>query len=437
VSEGSVKITKATIESAWRRRLPGKRLIVRDKDCRGLALIVNATSMAWSYAYRPRGTDPHTGRRWPNRTVSLGNPATHSPDDARAAANRIKGEVVAGSDPAIEKKARAEKERRQRGSTLGRLAQEYARAFARRPKIRGSGTPSPSYVAGELAQVQFALDTMQAEELPASSLTVADLRRLLDATAGQGSVAGRRFGAVSRFMDWCHEVGHVQSNPCLLLPRTRRPRRPQARTHYLNPAELARLWRAAAGMREPVLRDVSRFLIAVPCRRQEAATMEWSHLDLHGAQWQQPAHLTKNRDAHRLHLHPLVLGILQQRRQSSLVPTTGIVFPAPRSGRVMIAFQKLKVALSEASGVTGWTWHDFRRSFATALGEAGIPEAVADAILNHRQSATRGGVLGVYQRASRWPEQVKAMEHWGQLLAQAIGGEPTRSPCAVSRTIGA
>ena len=68
----------------------------------------------------------------------------------------------------------------------------------------------------------------------------------------------------------------------------------------------------------------------------------------------------------------------------------------------------------------GWTWHDFRRSFATALGEAGISEAVADAILNHRQSATRGGVLGVYQRATRWPEQVKAMQLWGQLLAAAL-----------------
>ena len=70
----------------------------------------------------------------------------------------------------------------------------------------------------------------------------------------------------------------------------------------------------------------------------------------------------------------------------------------------------------------GWTWHDFRRSFTTALGEASVPEAVADAVLNHRQSATRGGVLGVYQRASRWPEQVKAMELWGRLLALAIEG---------------
>ena len=72
------------------------QLIVRDKDCRGLALIVNVSSMAWSYAYRPRGTDPLTGRRWPNRALTLGNPSTHSPDDARVEANRIKGQAAAG-----------------------------------------------------------------------------------------------------------------------------------------------------------------------------------------------------------------------------------------------------------------------------------------------------------------------------------------------------
>ena len=41
-SEGPTKITKAVIDAAWRRRGPSRRLIIRDKDCRGLALIVNA-----------------------------------------------------------------------------------------------------------------------------------------------------------------------------------------------------------------------------------------------------------------------------------------------------------------------------------------------------------------------------------------------------------
>ena len=57
VTEKPVRITKATIEAAWRRRAPKRRMIVRDLECRGLALVVNPTGMTWSYSYRPRGVD--------------------------------------------------------------------------------------------------------------------------------------------------------------------------------------------------------------------------------------------------------------------------------------------------------------------------------------------------------------------------------------------
>jgi hypothetical protein len=139
VSEGLIKITRASVEAAWRRRKQDQRLIIRDKECRGLALVVNATAMRWEYAYRPRGTDPLSGRRWPNRTVTLGNPETHSPDDARYAANNLKGQAKAGADPAAEKRAKAEAERRKRSTTLGRLLDDYAKALPGRPKMRGAG----------------------------------------------------------------------------------------------------------------------------------------------------------------------------------------------------------------------------------------------------------------------------------------------------------
>lgn len=412
----------ATIDAAWKRRQKDHRLIVRDRDCRGLALIVNATSMTWSYAYRPRGNDPVTGRRWPNRTATIGNPATHSPDDARAEANQIKGRAAAGCDPAAEKKAKAEAAQKKRGSTMARLVETYERVLPKRPKLRGTGLPSAEYVADELAQVRFALTEMKAEQTPAADVAVGDVRKLLAGTES----ARARFGALSRFLDWCHDAGHVQTNVCTQIARQRRPRAPQARAHYLTPLDLGRFWRAADRLEAPVWRDLARFLIAIPCRRSEAARLDWSHIDLAAAEWRQPGKLTKNRDPHRLHLHPLALGVLHERHKAT--GGKGLVFPAPKSGEAVDTFSSLKTALTEATAtdssdaVTGWTWHDFRRSFATALGEAGIPETVADAILNHRQSATRGGVLGVYQRASRWPEQVKAMQLWGRLLAAAIEG---------------
>jgi integrase len=447
ISEGPTKITKATIDALWRRRVAGRRLIVRDKDCRGLALIVNQTGMAWSYAYRPRGANPQTGHRWPSRTVTIGNPATHTPDDARNVANRLKGEAAAGGDPAAERKARAETERRNQGATLGRLAEEYARALPRRSKLRGPGHPSPAYVAEEVSQLRLALASLDAEAMPARDLALNHVKRLLAEAEGGNTRA--RFGALSRYLDWCHDSGHVDANVCTLVARSRRPKAPQARAHYLTLDQLGRLWHAAAGLPEPVWRDFARFLIAVPCRRGEAAEMDWSQVDLAAGEWRQPSQMTKNGEPHRLSLHALALDVLKERRKALAelqaggdpskkvcilaagVPSSGLVFPAPVSGGVLDTFSNLKAKLmaatsslevgdARAAKLDNWTWHDFRRSFATALGEAGVPEAVADAILNHRQSATRGGVLGVYQRATRWPEQVKAMQLWGQLLATAL-----------------
>jgi integrase len=346
ISEEPTKITKATVDAAWRRRKAGQRLIVRDKDCRGLALIVNPTGMTWSYAYRPRGTDPKTGRRWPNRTFTLGNPTTHSPDGARTEANLIKGQAAAGSDPAAAKKARAAAEQQKRASTLRRLLDDYVVALPGRPKLRGAGLPSPDYVSDELSQTGSALLEMDAIDLPASSLAAPDIRKLL----GNAKSGRARFGALSRFLDWCHDAGHIPVNPCTLISRARRPKAPRSRSNYLTVDELARLWEAAARIDKPVWRDLARFLIAVPCRRGEAAKLDWVHLDLAAGEWRQPDHMTKNGEPHRLRLHSLALDVLEARRRSQAeaegngdsariarilaagAPRSGLVFPAPRSG---------------------------------------------------------------------------------------------------------
>ena len=425
ISEGPVRITKATIESAWRRRASGQRLLLRDAECRGLALVINSNSMAWRFDYRPRGVDAHTGRRWPMQSMLLGNPATHSPDEARTTANGMKGQAAAGRDPGAERRREAEAELRRRALTLDRLLEQYKAVLPTRPKLRGTGLPSPRHVREEVARVGSAIASIDGERKPVADLTTADVRRMVDAKSAQPAAARGRFGSLSRFLDWCQEDGHIETNPCALLVKARRPKAVSARAHFLTVSELAKLWHAAEALSETVWCDLTRFLIALPCRRGEAATLNWAHLDLVGAEWRQPGKLTKNGEAHRLFLHPLALDLLHRRWTEAKEPRAGLVFPSPDAGRPVQTFSDMKEALDAAAELTGWRWHDFRRSFATALAEAGTPEAVADAILNHRQSATRGGVLGVYQRASRWPEQVTAMQAWGRLLADALAHRPT------------
>lgn len=425
VREGPEQITKDTIKAAWKRAAKGRRLVIGDAACPGLALVVNAKSMSWVFSYKPRGVDPSTGKRFPSKSVTIGNPDSHSPDAARAAANALKGQTQAGRDPAAERRAAQAAEAAKRAGTLNRLLDEYAKDLPGRPKMRGTpGVVSAAHATAEIAHVRRAVEAMKAGEKPAKDIGAEDLRGLLRATAKAPGVARARFGALARFFDWMQDEGHITLNPISLVPKTRRPRAPAARHNHLTPEQMAHLWKAAGAAEDLQLvhRDLARFLMAVPCRRREAATMDWSHVDLAAGVWTQPAKVTKNGDPHRLRLHPLALAILAQRHEAAGQPKAGIVFPAPKSKKAVQTFSDIKTVLDKAANLTGWVWHDFRRSFATALGERGFPESVVDAILNHRQAATRGGVLGVYQRAQRWPEQKRAMEAWGDLLAAAIEG---------------
>lgn len=427
--EGPVRITEATIDAAWRRRAPDTRLMIGDLDCRGLALVVNPTGMTWRFDYKPRGVDAATGKRFATQSATIGTPASHSPDDARRAADALKGEVKAGGNPASARKRKIAMDAESRSRTMDRLVDEYAKALPARPRLRGQGKVGATYAHDEIARVRAAVRSMKAGGKSVTEIGKPDLQALLRATADQPGAARHRFGALSRFFDWCRDEGLVLLNPCTLIGKERRPKPVAARQNFLKPAALAALWRAAGEAEglEQVHRDYLRFLIAVPCRRTEAATLRWEHLDLDAAEWMQPNALTKNGDPHRFHLHPLALGILRARHEAAGTPRLGLVFPAPRSGEALTTFGAIKRAVAGKVELADWRFHDFRRSFATTLGEAGVAEAVVDAVLNHRQAATRGGVLGVYQRAQRWPEQVAAMRAWGEALAAAI---ENREPAA-------
>ncbi len=426
VREGPIKITRATVEAAWRRRSREQRHVLGDAVCRGLALVVNASSMTWVFSYKPRGQDPRTGKRFSSRSVTIGTPESHSPDDARAIAGQLKGQAKSGKDPAEARKAAIAVSAKARAETVSLLIERYAVALPKRPKMRGSGNLTKRQADAEINHLKRAVAEIGAGAKPASVISGEDVRSAISACGSKAATARHWYGTLNRFFDWALDEGLVTANPCLLVAKGRRPRAVAPRQQFLVPAELALLWKAAAQL-NPVHCDLVRFLIAVPCRRGEAANMDWAHLNLSEAVWSQPSHLTKNRDAHRIYLPELAFGTLQARYMAAGRPSSGLVFPAPRLGKPVDTFSDIKQQLvSAVKGLPDWRFHDMRRSFATALGEAGTSEAVADAILNHRQSATRGGVLGVYQMAQRWPERVEAMKLWNNILLRAINSAPPR-----------
>jgi hypothetical protein len=45
-----------------------------------------------------------------------------------------------------------------------------------------------------------------------------------------------------------------------------------------------------------------------------------------------------------------------------------------------------------------------------------VAESIIDSLLNHKQSATRGGVIRHYQQAKHLEKRRAVMEQWSQLL---------------------
>jgi hypothetical protein len=416
------RITRPTIQKAWKQRSSAERQMIRDSECGGLALLVGARTASWLLTWKPRGKNPETGRRWATQSLIIGTTATHGPEAAREEAHRLKLAAQDGRDPGEARKRRIADASAARARTARAVLEHYMTALPRRPKLRGAaGRASPRHAAQEVFYVKKALILMSALDRPLADILTPAVARVLAGLADAPAVAWHICGALGRFFEWARENGFAEANPVAELPRARRPRPPQARQHYLTPQQIALLYEAADHLGHPVWRDLARFLFVVPTRAGLALKLHWDALDLGAALWIQAEQTTKNGDAHKLHLPKLVLGVLRERQKATAA--TGLVFPSPEAGKPVTTLRVIRDDLAKATGVTDWTWHDMRRSFATAVAEAKIPEPVADAVLNHRQSATRSGVTGVYQRSGRWDEQVEAMEKWAELLTRALRGK--------------
>ncbi|MEZ5783203.1 MAG: site-specific integrase [Rhizobiaceae bacterium] len=238
-----------------------------------------------------------------------------------------------------------------------------------------------------------------------------DIRSLLDAIVDRGAPihANRVLAYLRRFFNWCVERDLIPSSP---VTGIKPPARERSRERTLDAKELAAVLSATDNLSMP-FGPFFRLLLLTGQRRSEVAGAKWAEIDLPKAEWTIPVSRAKNAKSHIVHLSKEAVDILSSHPRivgsDFVFTTTGIT---PISG-----FSKAKAELECASGVTGWTIHDLRRTFATiATGELGIEPAVVDKILNH-SSGVVTGVAAVYQRHAYLEQRQKALVAWGEYVS--------------------
>jgi len=165
-------------------------------------------------------------------------------------------------------------------------------------------------------------------------------------------------------------------------------------------AETKGLHKNRVAFRETV-RDYLIFLLLTGLRREEAARLEWSHIDFEGKTL--TVHDTKNTEPLTLPLSHYLFEMLKNRKKKS---RGKYVFPSQqnKNKHIINAFKQLSKVKAE-SGIE-FSAHDLRRTFATIAENRDIPAYALKSLLNHKmRHDVTAGYLNIDVERLREPMQ--------------------------------
>lgn len=249
--------------------------------------------------------------------------------------------------------------------------------------------------------------------LPAiGAIPIYDLRRrhiaaMLDTIEDQnGPVQASRVVAyITKAFNWWATRDDEFTTPMIRgMARSRAAER--ARDRVLSDGEIRLIWAQldASG----TFGAFVKVLLLTGQRRGEVAGMRRSEIALDGV-WTIPAARYKTKRAHTVPLSSAALAVIEAQ------PKGDVVF-ASAVGTPFNAHDTPKKALDRASGVTGWTLHDLRRTAKTLMQRAGVRPDISERVLGH----ALGAIEGTYDRHSYLDEKREALEKLAAMVERIL-----------------
>jgi integrase len=253
---------------------------------------------------------------------------------------------------------------------------------------------------------------------PINEIKRSEIVQLLDKIEDERgpAMANQTLAILRRVMNW-----HAARSDDFRSPIVRGMARAASvsRDRILTDDELRAVWMATASYLglSPVFRAYVRFLLLTAARRNEALSLR--RAEVANGDWTLPA--ARNKTGLEL-VRPLSRAALEIVEEMPKV----CEFVFSRNGKgAMGGIAEMKAALNYASGTSGWTLHDLRRTARSLMSRAGVPSDHAERCLGH----VIGGVRGVYDRHAYREEMLLAYEKLASLIGQIV--EPQENVVAI------
>jgi integrase len=401
----TIKITEAVRARALRR--PLEPAVYRDSEIPGFTLHVVRKRSFWALHYGLRGCNPRTGKRNSGgKRFELGDAVAMPLAAARTAALRVKSWVREGSDPLGERLAQRAAIAQQ-PTIVPTTVAEALETFERVLLAKTGSKPSPKTRRETIRYARKAVTLMDANKLLIGTITKLMVRLMLDEFAQSQTEKRLVFSGLNQFLTWSRRRELIERNPIDDLDRAERPKPAPARRTVPPISILKSVW-GALELEQPHVRGMIRFLLVSALRRDEAAELRWDEVNLNKGIVAIGADRMKNREEHIVPLSAPALAVLEAQTRNGL-----LVFAAP-DGKSFTGWSSLLARIRKRVNVdqAKLRLHDFRRSFASILCDAGHSPDVLERCLAHK----RVGVAGIYNRAEQLTARRAALDAWAQML---------------------
>jgi integrase len=303
---------------------------------------------------------------------------------ARDLARQAQLHIANGRDPLEEKKARRE------ADTVAELAEVYMERHAKAKKKSWKNDHA----------------ILEADVLPKwknramREITKRDVRELLESIVDRGAAihANRVHSLLGKMFSFACERDVVEHN---VVRDIKKPSKERVRERVLTPDEIRAFWTATETM--PLMLKVMWRVRLLTAQRpqEEVAQMQWGEVDLDSGWWVIPSSKAKNKLAHRVPLSAAVVALLREVQPA-----------APEAEDFVFAgyTRHAEARTGKHLPLAGFQPRDLRKTARTRMGEDGVPEEWAEAVLNHKKP----GIVGVYNRHGFDREKRLALDHWAR-----------------------
>ncbi len=353
-------------------------------DGNGLYLRVTSKQKTWSYQYR-----------FANRILrfTIGRYPEISLKEARCIALELRTQRYKGINPQTKKIEQRRLQQKNFAYYYDLYYENYAKINLK--SHRGLHNTFNYYLIPKLGRLK--LDHIE------KSVVLNIIDNLIK--SDRGVTANRVLQVLKTFLKWCMQRGYMDISH---IQSIEKPFKEQSRERVLSLLEIKKLYESCCILPSS-MRDFTRILILSGQRLNEIAKLKWEQLKESHLEF--PREISKNNKK-------IITPLTSEMRNifESMSKSGEYIFSTTLGIKPLNCFSKIKKRLIYQSHVENWTFHDFRRSMATFLGDNGIEYKKILSVLNHSDNS----VTAIYNRSLDFKNKLQTLTFWNNSIKMGI-----------------